>query len=154
VNRKERMCLVLKALAFFYCLVLLGVALTPLHAEELDVTYLAVSEHFSSEDYNQYNHQFFSFEVRNGNRGWVLATFNNSYYQDSVMFGRTRHWTIADHVEVGLVLGLVHGYYKYNRCPRLCPFVSPSITYTKYKYFRPRLSVAGSALVLSFSAKF
>lgn len=145
----------LKALVVLYIAVLIGVMFASVgNAEELDVTYLAVSEHFSSKKFNQYDHQFFSFEVRNKNRGWVLGTFKNSYYQDSVLFGRAYHWPIADYLETSLTAGLVTGYYKQNSCPRFCPFISPSITYTKYQYFRPRLSIMGSALVLSFSAMF
>ena len=152
---KSKTRFVLKALALVYALAFIGTILAPLaEAAELDVTYLAVSEHFRSKTLNQYNHQFFSFEVRNGSEGWLLGTFTNSYFQKSVMFGRTKHWPVADNFEASLSYGAVSGYYKQNSCPRICPFVSPSITYTKYKYFRPRLSVMGAALVLSFSAKF
>lgn len=121
---------------------------------DFEITYFVVSEHFSSTPFNQYDHQFIGLEKREGNSGWSIATFKNSYFKRSVMATYTRYWQLSEHFEANLMLGAVTGYKDQNSCPAVCPVLSPGITYTKYKYFRPRLSVMGTALTLSFSARF
>lgn len=120
------------------------------HSHKYKVTYYVISEHFRAKKFNQYSHHFIGVEMR----GWSVAKFRNSYYKRSYMVAYTKYWQLADNWEASLMLGGVSGYKGENSCPYICPVVSPGITYTKFQYFQPRLSIMGSALTLSFSAEF
>lgn len=132
-------------------------------AADLEITYYAKSEHFSNLHFNQ-NHNFAGLEIRNNDRGLGLSTFKNSYRHTSKMLSYSEYWQSNMYaLEYSLSVGLATGYERYNKyrdqCPlvqgaKYCPIFSVGVTYTEYKYFRPKLSVFGGALVLSVSARF
>ena len=121
-------------------------------AKKYKVTYYAISEHFTAKKRNQYSHHFIGVEMK----GWSVATYKNSYYKRSVLIAHTTYWQVARNWQASIMLGAVSGYKDQGQssCPFICPVLSPGITYTKYDKFRPRLSIMGAALTLSFSAEF
>jgi len=114
------------------------------------VTYYAISEHFKAKKVNQYSHHFIGVEYK----GWSASKFRNSYYKRSYMIAYTYRWKLAKNWETSLMLGGVKGYKGENSCPYICPVISPGITYTRFQYWQPRLSIMGTALTLSFSGNF
>lgn len=121
------------------------------HGHKYKVTYYVISEHFRhSKKLNQYSHHFIGVEMQ----GWSVAKFRNSYYKRSYMVAYTRYWQLAPNWQASLMLGGVKGYKGENSCPYICPVVSPGITYTRFQFVQPRLSIMGTALTLSFSGDF
>lgn len=149
--------LIMWCVAFFICCALVLMT-TPEsyaghqgeHAHKYKVTYYVISEHFKAKKFNQYSHHFIGVEYR----GWSASKFRNSYYKRSYMIAYTKYWQVANHWQASLMLGGVSGYKGENSCPYICPVVSPGITYTRFQFVQPRLSIMGTALTLSFSGNF
>ena len=127
-------------------------------SETLEVTYYAKSHHFQYDlPYNE-EHQFIGLELRNDIRGYGIARFKNSYRVNSIMLTYSRYWQPYKNIELNLTGGIATGYDKLVRCrvkgAYLCPIFSGGVTYTKYKYFKPRISLFGGAFVLSISGEY
>lgn len=143
-------------------LFLLGLLLLEVAKAEdnIDITYFAISEHFSDVPYNQYDHQFIGVTYKQGDRGYTLATFINSYYRRSVLVSYSHYWELSTNLEASASLGLATGYDSFDTCRKnksgiyFCPVVELGIKYTKFDSVQPKLSIFGEALVFSLSARF
>ena len=144
--------LILWLVAGFVACAIVLIVTPEARAAKYEVTYYAISEHFTAKKHNQYSHHFIGVEME----GWSIATYKNSYYKRSVLVGYTKYWQVAEYWQASIMLGAVSGYKDQGQssCPYICPVLAPGITYTKYDQFRPRLSIMGAALTLSFSFKF
>lgn len=142
--------IVIHTLTLIVILMLVVIWTAPAHAST-KVTFFVVSEHFQpNAPFNQYDHQFFGVEVD----GWSASTYVNSYYKRSIMVGHTWYWPVSTDWELDILLGVVTGYHDTNGCPRICPTISPGVTYTGFESLRPRLGIAGAALTFSLSWEF
>lgn len=113
-------------------------------------TYLhtgAWSKHFSDDAYNE-SHSLLAVEYRS----YMAGYFRNSYGEDSVFAAKRWSWSHGNW-EAGIAVGAVYGYRHCfkgwaDRSRRVCPLVSPSLTYTKYA-IQPSVLVMGNAAALS-----
>lgn len=112
-----------------------------------ELTYVAYSKHLITGRYNT-NHNFLGLEYRNDQHGIGVATFKNSYYDQSTLITYTKYWQLANSIEPSLSVGYVSGYNYTNKG------VIASVAYTKYDNFRPKISLFGGVLVFSMSFKF
>lgn len=65
------------------------------------------SDHWSPRPYyNEKNHNFFGVTIDN----WIFAKFTNSFYEDSLLFGRAYEYKILPYVNVNYSIVWVHGY--------------------------------------------
>lgn len=135
-------------------IVFFGSLLTTVAAYAVEVTYYAKSHHFRDLPYNE-EHRFIGLEFRDTVSSYGIASFKNSFRENSIMVNYSRYWQPYRYIELNFTGGITTGYDKLKRCKSLnsssdlCPIISMGITYTKYKYFKPRLSLFGGALVLS-----
>lgn len=112
-----------------------------------ELTYFAKSTHLISGDYNE-DHNVLGLEYRNDYRGYGVAVFKNSHYDQSVAIDYARYWHPSDYIETSVRLGLVTGY---DDTPVL---LAASVAYTKYDIFIPKVSWFGNAIIFSLSFKF
>lgn len=137
----------------FFSIIIFSVA-----ASAIEVTYYAKSHHFQDLPYNE-QHQFIGLEFRDNVSGYGIANYKNSYHENSLMVSYSRYWQPYRHIELNLSASAATGYDKLRRCGSLdsnsdiCPIFSGGIAYTKYQYFKPRLSLFGGALTLSISGE-
>lgn len=148
---KSALKIILFYVVFFFGLV--GWA-TSASAADLELTYYAKSEHFSSLPFNE-EHRFYGLEYRNDQRGVGVARFKNSYRRYSNMLSYTEYYQRGK-FEFSAGLGIATKYDHGDECTKnkYCPVPFVAVSYTKYKYVRPKLSVFGGALVFSLSARF
>ena len=108
----------------------------------------AWSQHFSGSDYNE-SHNLLAAE----HQGYIAGYFKNSYGEDSGFIAK-RFVRDYGHWQAGVTVGAVHGYrsclkgWDGENNKRLCPLISPSITYTAYAV-QPSLLVMGNAVAVS-----
>jgi hypothetical protein len=110
-------------------------------------SYYAYSKHLTSGRYNT-DHNFVGLEYRDEDHGIGIATFKNSYYDQSVLVTYSVFWQPTENIETSLSAGYVSGYEFVNKG------IIASVAYNKYDKIRPKLSLFGGAIVLSFSFKF
>jgi len=107
----------------------------------------AWSKHFSDDAYNE-SHSLLAVEYRS----YMAGYFKNSYGEDSVFAAKRWSWSRGNW-EAGIAVGAVYGYRHCfkgwaDRSRRVCPLVSPSLTYTKYA-IQPSVLFMGNAVALS-----
>jgi len=126
---------------------------------KFEITYLALSQHIesgidSTTDYNA-NHNFIGLEYRAGKHGYAVASFRNSFYEQSYLIDYARYWKWSANVELSARIGAVTGYeHHQDYCGKVCLFSSVGVAYTANKNFIPKLSFAPGVFVLSFSIRF
>ncbi len=145
--------------ALFLVFLVTGVVLTfaaPAHAEDTDpfieVTYFAHATHkpFIDENKVLINNKLnlFSVAYRNEKHGAAVITFTNSYFKRAVAVSYLRYWHPADHIETAVNVGLTTGY------DSNMVLFAPSVAYTKYDFFVPKVSWFGQAFIFSLSANY
>ena len=105
---------------------------------------------------NNYNetHNLIAIESNN----WMAGRFKNSYDDETFFVGHrfTKQW---HNLELGLTAGAMHGYRdcrlkdRPDSSKKLCPFVVPSVTYTKHR-IQPSVMLLGNAVAFGFRLKF
>lgn len=130
-------------------LLLATLLLAPTHALA-EGTYLhagAWSQHMDGDELNE-SHSLVAVEVDS----YMAGYFRNSYDEDSVFAAKRWAWNHGNW-QASISVGAVYGYRSClkgidDNGRKLCPLVSPSLTYTKYAV-QPSLLVLGNAVALS-----
>ena len=128
-------------------IVAIAITATPATAESLYLHTGAWSSHFSSHNYNE-THDLVALEYSS----YMTGYFQNSYGEDSVFAAKRWSWD-EGHWKAGISLGAVYGYRSCTKGwshgeRRLCPMISPSLTYTRYPV-QPSVLVLGNAIAVS-----
>lgn len=107
----------------------------------------AWSQHFSGDAYNE-SHDLLAVEYSS----YMAGYFENSYGEDSVFAAKRWSWEYG-YWEASIIAGAVYGYRHClkgwtDRNRRVCPLISPAITYTRYTV-QPSVLLMGNAVALS-----
>ena len=127
--------------------VALALVAAPVSAESVYVHTGAWSQHLSSEDYNE-SHNLLAVEYSS----YMAGYFNNSYGENSGFIAKRFSWDYG-HWQAGISVGAVYGYRSCLKGwdeggKRVCPMVSPSLTYTRYPV-QPSVLILGNAIAVS-----
>lgn len=125
---------------------ILALALWSANAKAETRLYLgALSQHFSSEDYNE-RHKLAMVEYN----GFVGGYFNNSYDEDSFLAGYKWRTEFLDlplpHLETSIITAATYGYRDCikgwaDADRRVCGFAAAQLDYTKWERYHPSLIV-------------
>lgn len=111
------------------------------------------SHHLTSNDYD-YNEANKLFGVKY--EDWVVATFQNSFYDQTYMFGYDFNTQWYD-LQFGLVTGVTYGYdpedVTFLNYKGFMPVVLPYVAYTGYNVV-PTLGLLGNALIFTLEYRF
>ncbi len=127
--------------------VALAIAAAPAVASDVYIHTGAWSQHLSRDDYNE-SHRLAAVEYSS----YMAGYFNNSYDEDSAFIAKRWSQDFGDW-EASISLGAVYGYRSCIKGwseddRRICPLISPSLTYTRYAV-QPSLLLMGNALAIS-----
>lgn len=114
-----------------------------------EFTFYAKTAHLENVDY-RYNthHKFVGLEYRDNDYGIGASTFKNSFYRRSILIDVAKYWHPTKNLETSLRLGYITGYTKTKVA------AIASIAYSGFDRLKPKVSLIGTALVLTISYKF